>query len=651
MANFRWRTELSELPRLALALGTLALVGFSLVLSCQMGALSSASQADFAERNTLGEHGRWVLLASLAAGLAAPLLVGLLLISRKGLDAALRQLERSATLSSPLALLFFVPALFLSNVATGKPLYYLVALAGFGLASNALLTNALTLLEKSPPGPIRQRLSALAGPMRGSRWVVPRGLAATFVLLVAAGYALCLGHSAVVHHRLIQTVTSDLGIADNAMANLLHGRWFRAPAQFGTAVGNYSTLHAEYGALLFLPIYALHPGSETLLWLQAALAALAALPLYFLATRSLGRKVGVWLAIAYLLVAPIHCALLTGFSWIPAVALFVFTLCLAVESKRTGLALIALAGLLAISESGPLYAIGLGIMLLATRKSARWGFAIALLALPVTAFNLYWSLHGPGAIANPPLASALRTLWSEPVYFFWDLARAAKLSAMLHALAPLLLLPLLDVACWSLLLPGVLFVSAASVFWPNAGGSAAASVVWVPGCFLALLVVLEKKRNAPWGRSSLAAALIALTVTQLSHSSAFGALLGSDAFCGIPPNLFRMSPEGKARYANLKGVLALIPATVSVGATTYLLPHVSNRRDAFDLTRPYGRPEYILVSSRETANVRSALQQTFAHDEYRLAAHREEFYLFARGTSSPETARALAGLGLARTND
>src|SRR6188472_3866873 len=139
MTNRHLQDDPSDLPRLALALTTLALVGFSLVLTCQMVWLSLAQRTEFALRNTLGEGGRLILLLSLGAGLALPAASGMLLVSRKREAAATAILTRLATRLSPLAALFVLPGLFLSQIARDKPLYYLIALATFGLVFSALL--------------------------------------------------------------------------------------------------------------------------------------------------------------------------------------------------------------------------------------------------------------------------------------------------------------------------------------------------------------------------------------------------------------------------------------------------------------------------------------------------------------------------------
>src|SRR4051794_3848345 len=112
MAKRRLRDDPSDLPRLALALTTLALVGFSLVLACQMVWLNLSQRTDFAARNTLGQAGRLVLLLSLAAGLLLPAALGLVLVARRTTAPATAALSRVATRLAPLAGLFMVPPLF-----------------------------------------------------------------------------------------------------------------------------------------------------------------------------------------------------------------------------------------------------------------------------------------------------------------------------------------------------------------------------------------------------------------------------------------------------------------------------------------------------------------------------------------------------------
>jgi uncharacterized membrane protein len=524
-------------------------------------------------------------------------------------------------------------------VAEAKPLFYLTVLLAFGVTFARLLAGALDVAPRVRSRAWWLRLKALA---------VARALPFAVLLVCAAGYAFVLGRTAVAHHRLIQTVAADVGIADNVMSNLLHGHFSRAPAQFGDAPGNYPSLHGEYGALLFLPFYVLRPGAETLLWLQVAIAALGVVPLYFLVAARLGRKMALWFGLSYLLLAPLHGALLSGFTWLPAVTLFSLTLYYAVEAERRWLVCSALVALLAISEAGPLNGLAFGIFLLVTRQKPRWGLCIAAASAAMVGWDFVAAMRSAGSAGHPELGVSLAALIQNPVYFLLDVARAVKLTSVMHALAPLCLVPLFELATWPLFIPGLLFTSAGGEFWPNGHLGYASGVIWVPACLLALLFSLHKQRNEAQSRNRNLAWVMALTITQLSHSFDFGALLRADGFGGQEtPDTYRMSRSGQARYDQLMNLVHRIPATASVAATDYLLSHVSNRPDAYELSRPYRKPDYILLSSREVGGIKRSLDKTFATHEYQLIGTTyDEFYLFSRGTETAGTKNALKRLGI-----
>jgi uncharacterized membrane protein len=644
MAHRRLRDDPSDLPRLALSLATLALVGFSLVLACQMVWLNLSQRTEFAQRNTLGLEGRLSLLLSLGAGLAFPAALGFGFLARRSVEHATPVLERVARRLSPLAALFMVPPLFLSQLANDKPLYYLIALSAVGLLFSALLTHSFSLGVSASVTEFLRRARRV--PFVEALLSVPRGVPLFLLLLLAALCAFLLVQQGLSRHRLIQDTAGYLAVPDNVLSNLRHGRYFKAPVLFGTATpGNYLTVHAEYGALLFAPLYGLRPGAETLIWLDAALAALAVVPLYLLAAHKLGRGLAVWVGAAYLLTAPLHGALVIGFSWLHAVTLFSFTLYYAVESGKRWLIWLSVLLLLSISEVGPLNVFAYGLMLLARRRKARLGVALSVLAVPLIAFNLWLLARGAGPDQTPELTTAIVSIFKNPTYFVWDLARFRCVTVMLHALAPLCLLPLFEFACWPLLLPGVLFTSATALYWPAHGEGYSWALVWIPGCFLALVVVLEKRRAL--GRVPLVASALALTLTVLSHSYNYGGLLRADGFGGLSPETVRRSTSGDSRYAALRKVIQAIPASASVAATSYLVSFVSNRPDACELSLTCGRPDYVLLSNREVSAVRQQLKDLFATQQYRLASSSfDEFYLFQRGPETPETRAALGRLGL-----
>lgn len=645
MANRRLRDDPNDLPRLALSLAALALVGFSLVLTCQMVWLNLSQRTDFAERNTLGLEGRLSLLLSLGAGLALPAALGFGFVARRSVERATPVLERLAWRLSPLAALFMVPPLFLSQVARDKPLYYLIALSAVGLLFSALLRHAFSLGAPAWLAAAWQRVRRV--PLVQALLSVPPAAPLLLLLLLAALCAFLLVQQGLSHHRLIQDTPGFLAVPDNVLSNLRHGRFFKAPVLFGTSTpGNYLTVHAEYGALLFAPLYGLRPGAETLIWLNAALAALAVVPLYLLAAHRSSRGLAVWLGAAYLLTAPLHGALVVGFSWLHAVTLFSFTLYYAVETGRRWLIGASLLLLLSISELGPLNVFAYGLMLIAGRRKARLGLALSALAVPLIALNLWLLARGARPDETPELTKTILSLFRNPAYFVWDLARFRCVTVILHALAPLCLLPLFELACWPLLLPGLLITSATTLYWPNSPEGFAGSLVWLPGVYLALVVALSKRRAL--GRGPLVATVLALTLTVLSHSYNYGGLLRADGFGGAAPETVRRTPWGDSRFAALRKVTQAIPPLASVATTPYLVSFVSNRPDACELSLGCGHPDYLLLSTRELSSARQQLKELFQTRQYRLTTSSfDEFYLFQRAPETPATRAALNRLGLA----
>lgn len=645
----RLRSDLRELPRLALSLAMLAAAGFSVVLCAQLTMMKLDPRVSFTLSNLLGEPGRSLLLLTLAAGMLLPAALGTIFFLRSG-PRALDSLEHWAALLSPLMIGFALPALFLPRVAESKPLFYLVMLSVFGLVSRALVaTSARAWSERATLNPA-SRLAGLRSRLRRLPALpLPRVTAPALVLLLAAGYASFVGHYAIAHHRLIQTLDTDVGIAENVISNLLHGRPFRAPAHFGTLPGNYLTVQPDYIAWLFVPIYGLRPSAETLLWLQAVLASLAVLPLFSLCTRWLGQRTALWMCLAYLSLAPLQHALLSGFSWLPAFCLFSFTLYYAVVAERAWLVALSLPAVLASTEAGPVGVFAFGVFIAASFKKIRLGVCLCVLATLTFALNTQFALHGRGATqVLPPFALGLKTLLTNPVYFVLDLARATKLAAMLHVLAPLSLVPLFPASALSLVMPGILFTSATTQFWPVTAAAAQYSMVWIPGCILSVAFALRRLRHNPSRRGAFLGTIVALSIALASHSYDFGLLLRRDALSdSAKASVFQATPEGDKRYADLQGLVRRIPATASVAATTYLVSHVSNRVDVFDASRPYGEPDYILFSTRELVNsARNSLSDTFAKHRYALVAQAGEFYLFRRAAETPATHDALRSLGL-----
>jgi len=158
--------------------------------------------------------------------------------------------------------------------------------------------------------------------------------------LLIVAYMAVLGTMSLRRHQNLHTNALDLGYTDQAVWNTLHGRPFRfstyldaafrldIPIQDFREPGVLLGYHVEPILALIAPLYLLHDGPETLLWLQTVGIALGAVPVYLLARHRFARRepepapgiarhAALWIPVAfvliYLLAPPLEAANMSDF--------------------------------------------------------------------------------------------------------------------------------------------------------------------------------------------------------------------------------------------------------------------------------------------------------------------------------------------------
>ncbi len=637
-------------PRLALALATLAGVGFSLVLLLWELSMESALRSRFLLDNQLGVELRRWLLASLVVGAALPAFIALLLRLRRGSGFDFK-LHRFAAMIAPLGLAFWLPALFEGEGAQRNALMYLVMLSLFVLSERALITRALEAYRSGRPD---------AAPLTLPKLRLPRAVALVTVLLAAAAYTAYTAYFTILNHRQLGTMAFDLGIYDNLMYNALHGRFFHSPVLFGPGDRNYLAGHAELAMVLFVPFYAIRPGAETMLIIQSVVLGLAALPLYLFAERLLPRFAALLLSLGYLLFAPLHGPHFYDFHWLPLAIFFHFWLYFAIVTRKNWLTLLCILVLCAIREDVAVGLSLLGVFLFLTGLRLRLGLGLAVFAALWFVFdkfvlmqrmgawwfeNMYSGLFADGKASY---ASVFSTLLSNPVYAVSSFVRAVKLSYGLHMVAPLAFLPLRRLPFLLLLLPGAAFTLMTTGYWPTTQISFQYTTHWIPYLFLTCVLGLTAMTYEKSSRSKRAAALIALTIGVVSHSYNFGAVLQRQNFRGGFSRIsFEMTPEARKQYQELMDLVGLIPREASVAATEALNPHISTRLDAYTMRYDFGPVDYLLIARREVSGEpRNVLSAQLKRVPYRLVRRAGDFFLFKKGRPNAATEAALRELGL-----
>ncbi len=636
------------LPSIALLCGCLALFSLAIAWSLWLGNAEA-----FFGKNQLARFQRVKMLNMMAVVAAVPGALAMLTALVLGGRGA-RAVERLARVVAPLALVSAVYVLGVYSYWHSHPLEFLLLLAISVLAFEQALRQSLPALPANPllrAGELYDRLPALL--RRALPWLV--------VLAGSCFYAAYTGYYSVLQHQRLATASFDLGIYDNLMANALAGYPFHSPVLFGSAGGNYIAGHAEYVMLLFVPIYALAPRAETLLILQSVLMGFAAVPLYAFAKTQLPRWSAALVSLAYLLYAPLHGPNFYDFHWLPISIFFVFCLFWAIATRRNVLTWLFFWVLVSTREDIPVDLALLGIFLVITNRRVLLGVCMTLLAAASFVYikfvvmpaagnwwfeNIYKELIPPGESGYRPV---VETALVNPSFFLQSLFEEAKLVYALHLFAPLAFLPARH---WKLLLGasgGFFFTLMTTKYSYTLSIAFQYTSHWIPYLFGACVLALAWLGRADSGVVKRRAALMAMVLGVTLHSLVFGAILQRSNFVGgfskIP---FAITPAERARYSDLRQLVAMIPPEASVAATDSATPHISNRVMAFALREDHGDADYILIRKqlmdflKTRKNVRAALE---GH-RYGLLAQRGDFYLLKRGHDSPNTEAALRALGL-----
>jgi uncharacterized membrane protein len=629
----------------SITVATLALVGASLVYTVQVFALKG--RAEYLLYNSLagGMKGRNIFVATLITGAVLPNLIALGYHLKTGRAERVHWL---AKVVAPLSLAFLLPSLFTFSFGRARPLVYLVELGIFGLGLRQLLPGSLTELKER---------------LRWDEWRrPPLGVYTAIVVVAALGYAVYMSFYTIRNHHLVATTAFDLGIYDNLLFNAEHGRFFHSPVLFGPGDRNYLAGHAEFAMLLFVPFYAIHPSAEMMLIIQATVLGTSAIPLYLFARRLIPTWGATLLALCYLMFAPLHGPQFYDFHWLPLSIFFVFWMIYGVVSERRWVTVLAVLAVYAIREDTALGVAFFGLFLMVTGWRPRVGlvlaatasvwfvivrFVIMPLAGPWYFANLYNGLFADG---DGSFQSVIRTLLTNPGFVLTSLLKEDKLLYVLHMLVPLALVPVRRVVHLLLFIGGAIITILTTENPPMVSIAFQYTSHWIPYLFLATALGLAGLGQIRTLRPAVAASLITIAITVLSHSYNFGAVLQHEAFVGGFRQVgFTFEQPARERYAALRKLTNQIPRTASVAATEFMTPHISARLDAFVLRWDCGDVDYVFVSNREMGEVqRTSLNTMFKRQSYGLVEKTAgEFYLFKRGHQSAQTKTAFSELGLA----
>lgn len=560
-----------------------------------------------------------------------------------------------ARIAAPLIPLGLLPTLVCTEFWFKRPLDYLVTLGLFALLCEATFRPFFAAL-----GPLVEPRT----PERIKPWLRSKWPPLVAVLIASAAYTVVTSHLTIMDHHRFGTGSYDLGIFDNMMFNTLHGAPFKSSIMYGPKLGNSLAGHAEFAMVLFAPLYALYPRAEGLLVLQAIALGSAAIPLYFLAKTRLGSWSSCLIALLYLLYAPVHGAQYYDFHWLPMAIPFLFLLFfgLAVGSKKIVIPTTLLLFALREDIAPGLAVVGIFLMLTGTRPkwgailtatSCVWFGLVKFAIMPYFGTWFFAELYSDLAIPGEPgYGSVIKTLMTNPLFVIWHLFTQPKFEYALHILVPLAFVPLRRPALLLLLIPGVFFTILTN--WPATYSlKFHYSTHFIPYVFTALVLYLAilKKQETSSDRSTRArslgaapAALTAVSLTLLCHSTVFGLIIAPDSFIGgIQPVSYTMTEKEKQRLSDLRSLIAMIPRNASVTATDFDVPHLSNRAHIYAIGQRRDAGRYLLLGpdSFRLARTKENIHAIMEAHPYGFVARAGKMTLWKKGHEPKDPKEAM----------
>jgi uncharacterized membrane protein len=503
---------------------------------------------------------------------------------------------------------------------------------------------------------------------RGARiaWIAVAALVVIFVVFYSA-YLFAL-------HDAYLTHSEDMGIMTQALWNTTHGAVLHQTVcnivSDTNCLGDVSRLAIHFEPIMvpLALIYAVLPSAKTLQFIQAAIVALGAFPVYWIASRRLGSLlVGVAFALLYLLHASLDSAVTFDFHPVTLAAPFLmFALYFMLTRNTVGLFVFSLLAM-STKEEVALSVVVIALCVMAFQRRWRVGaglLAVALLWIVVEVVIM----HAVSPKGAPPTVGRYAQVLAHPGlilgHYLFDHSRILYLRALvaplgyLAVLSPLVILitaPALAINMLSSDPPmysGFLHYAAESVpimvlaaiesvaFLSRIGAPLVASLNQYVATIARPLVSRLSSRTRPGMRRLRLppfqpAQIIALVLAVVALGFSVHAQRNHNY---TPLGATFTWPKTTAHTRLADKLIALIPPNASISAQSNLVPHVSNRRYVYLFPYKAEQADYVLLDQTgelyplQNAPVvyRQDVARVLADPAYHVIASQDGYLLLAR---------------------
>lgn len=527
-----------------------------------------------------------------------------------------------------------------------------------------------------------------------------------------AFFVLCLGLTL---HRYYSFYASyDQGIFNQVFWNNSHGRFFQSSLSSALSTNvvhqgefprvDYHRLgqHFTPALLLWLPIYALFPYPVTLTVLQVTLITAAGLVLYVLARQYLEPPLAALISASFYAANAVIGPTLSNFHDISQIPLFMFSLFLAMEKRWWWLFWILAVLILMVREDSGIILFGVGVYLILSKRYPLRGVMVCILSfgyiLALTNFIMplfsadiseRFMMERFGQYAEGETATTLEILWgiiSNPWRLIVEVFTPVwgTLKYLLGQWLPLAFVPAIAPAGW--MIAGFPLLK---LFMAKGQSVLAITIRYaltvVPGLFYGTILWWADRQKRLQEQSELQmntegieipASMITLPSVKFRRFWIF--CIGLSLFFSFTSNpnrtLYFIIPDSVepwvyiplttqwSHVSQLRPLMAQIPDDASVATTTYIVPHLSGRREIlrfplYQLRNDAGEVisvDYVLADlwqlqkygvafSGDRTNlieITQRIDQLTANKEYGITDFRDGVILMQKGVASqPEAVK------------
>lgn len=399
----------------------------------------------------------------------------------------------------------------------------------------------------------------------------------------------------------------DQGIFNQVFWNSLHGRFFQSSlsSSLSTNVVHSNEVAEVYyhrlgqhftpALLLWLPLYALFPFPVTLSVLQVVLVTAAGIVLYFLAREYLEPTLAAMITASYYGAIAVISPTLTNFHDISQIPLFTFSLLLAMEKRKWWLFWLIAVALLAVREDSGIGLFSVGFYMILSKRpriglavcTLSFGYMVALTNLIMPLFSADISkrfmMERFGQYASGDEASTVEIIWgivSNPWRLLIELFSPffATIGYLLGQWLPLAFVPAVSPTAWM-----VAGFPLLKLFLGKGESVLAITIRYamtvVPGLFYGAILWWSQHPKAfkpSFRRFWVFCICLSLILTIAFNPNRTLYFLIPDS---IQPWVYISLPRQWQHSMSVRSLLAQIPPNASVSATTYLVPHLSSRRE------------------------------------------------------------------------